>query len=278
MLPTPPPPCTNAGNTIPPSLRVLVLGGTTEASSLCRMLGTTWPTCHAVLSLAGATSQPHLPDMTTRIGGFGGVAGLTSWLREHAIDAVVDATHPFAAQMSQHAAMACAATQRPLLRLERPGWTATPQDTWFMVPSIAEAASALARSSRWNAKPQSVFLTTGRKETRPFLAAPQHHYLFRSIEPPCPADLPPQTSVICARGPFDLEAELKLMREHQITVLVTKNSGGTATRAKLEAARILDVPVLMVSRPPAQDTPHAIDAAAALAWLHQCAASTLRAV
>ncbi|MDE7548716.1 cobalt-precorrin-6A reductase [Acetobacter fabarum] len=278
MLPAPTPPCTHAENAMPLSLRVLVLGGTTEASNLCRILSTTWPTCHAVLSLAGATSQPHLPDMTTRIGGFGGVAGLTNWLHDHAMDAVVDATHPFATQMSQHAAIACATAHLPLLRLERPGWTATPQDTWFMVPSIAEAARTLARSGRWNSTPQSVFLTTGRKETRPFLTAPQHQYLFRSIEPPCPADLPPHTHVICARGPFDLAAELKLMRKHRITVLVTKNSGGTATYAKLEAARMLDVPVLMVARPTTQGTPHAKDAAAALAWLHQCTASTLRAV
>mgnify|MGYP002479161331 CR=1 FL=1 len=278
MSAAPLPPCATTAATLPPALNVLVLGGTTEASSLCRMLGNTWPTCHATLSLAGATSQPHLPNMATRIGGFGGVEGLTEWLRHNAIDAVVDATHPFAAQISQHAAMACAATHIPLLRLERPGWVATPQDEWLMVPSIAGAAHTLAHDSRWNAAPQSVFLTTGRKETRPFLAAPRHHYLFRSIEQPNAADLPPHTLVICARGPFGLTAELELMRERQITVLVTKNSGGSATYAKLEAARMLGIPVIMIARPPAQDTPRTKDAAMALAWLHQCASSTLRAV
>ncbi|MCP1242650.1 cobalt-precorrin-6A reductase [Acetobacter lambici] len=278
-MPAASPPClTEQGNTIPPDLRVLVLGGTTEASTLCRMLATGWPACHAVLSLAGATRQPHLPTLATRIGSFGGVQGLTDWLHHNAIDAVVDATHPFAAQMSRHAALACTAACVPLLRLERPGWKATPHDEWLMVPNISDAASTLAHASRWNTHPQSVFLTTGRKETRPFGEAPQHHYLFRSIEQPEAADLPPHTCVIRARGPFDLAAELQLMREHNITVLVTKNSGGAATYPKLEAARMLGIPVIMIARPARQDTPHAEDATAALAWLHQRASSTLRDV
>ncbi len=263
--------------TAPPRLRVLVLGGTTEASALCRMLGTTWPTCHAVLSLAGVTTQPHLPDMTTRIGGFGGVEGLVDWLHHNAINAVVDATHPFAAQMSHNAALACAVAKLPLLRLERPGWSATPQDQWLMVPSIVDAAHTLAHTSEWS-RPHSVFLTTGRKETRPFLAAPQHQYLFRSIETPDTADLPPRTRVLRARGPFDLSAELQLMQAQKITVLVTKNSGGSATYPKLEAARMLGIPVIMIARPPPQNTPRAKDATVALTWLHQCASSTLRAV
>lgn len=278
MPPAPARPSCGTEKTAPLGLRVLVLGGTTEASALCRILATTWPSCHAVLSLAGATSQPHLPDITTRIGGFGGVEGLCNWLRHNAINAVVDATHPFAAQMSRHAALACAEEHIPLLRLERAGWSATPQDQWLMVPSITDAACALAHDSRWNTTRQSVFLTTGRKETRPFLAAPSHHYLFRSIEQPDTADLPPHTQVIRARGPFDLSAELHLMQEHKVSVLVTKNSGGTATYAKLEAARLLGIPVIMIARPPPQDTPCAPTATAALAWLHQCVSSTVRAV
>lgn len=268
------------GITAPPSSpRVLVLGGTTEASALCRLLMDSDPAYHAVLSLAGATSQPHLPDMPTRIGGFGGVEGLLHWLRHNSIATVVDATHPFAAQMSHHAAVACTKACIPLLRLERPGWVATPLDRWQMLPSIAQAAHALAHAKEWNRHPQSVFLTTGRKESRPFLAAPQHHYLFRSIEPPEQADLPPDTQVILARGPFDLNNELELMRAQKVTVLVTKNSGGTATSAKLEAARMLGIPVLMIARPPPQDTPHAQSAAEAVAWLrHQYASSTLRDV
>lgn len=277
-MPSTPPAQPSATNgTIQPALRVLVLGGTTEASALCIMLAA-WPTCHAVLSLAGATSKPHLPNMHTRIGGFGGIDGLATWLRQNAIDAVVDATHPFAAQMSRHAVIACAQAGTPLLRLERPGWTATPQDQWHMVASIAEAADTLAHASRWNAFRQSVFLTTGRKETRPFLVAPQHHYLFRSIEQPDVADLPPDTQVICARGPFDLAAERQLMHDQQITVLVTKNSGGSATQAKLVAARELGIPVIMIARPAQHDTACVHNAAAALAWLHQLVASTLRAV
>ena len=270
----------SAITTPPPARpRVLVLGGTTEASTLCRQLTDTDPVCHAVLSLAGATSQPHLPDMATRIGGFGGVEGLLHWLRHNDIAAVVDATHPFAAQMSQHAAVACARAGVPLLRLERPGWVPTPQDQWQVVPSITDAARTLAHASQWNSTPQSVFLTTGRKETRPFLAAPQHHYLFRSIEQPDPADLPPDTRVILARGPFDLNDELDLMQEQKVTVLVTKNSGGTATHAKLEAARIMGIPVIMIARPAPQNTPHAPNVAQAVAWLRdQCASSTLRAV
>lgn len=260
-----------------PTLKVLVLGGTTEASSLCRLLSA-WPACNAVLSLAGATSKPHLPAITTRIGGFGGIEGLVTWLRENAIHAVVDATHPFAAQMSKHAITACAITQTPLLRLERPGWTATRHDQWHIVPSMSAAAQELAHGPRWNTCRQSVFLTTGRKETGPFLTAPQHHYIFRSIERPDSTDLPPDTEVIRARGPFDLAAERALMRAHRITVLVTKNSGGSATHAKLEAAREMDIPVIMIARPPSHDTPRTEEAPAALAWLHQCASSTLRDV
>lgn len=275
-MPPEPAPCGIQTQT-PHSLRVLVLGGTTEANALCNLLAT-WPACRAVLSLAGATRHPHLPNMETRIGGFGGVEGLVNWLQQNAINAVVDATHPFAAQMSDHAVKACTKMNLPLLRLERPGWTATPQDQWLMVPSIAQAAAELAQASRWNTRRQSVFLTTGRKETTPFLAAPQHHYLFRSIERPDPADLPPDTQVICTRGPFDLSAERTLMQDQKITVLVTKNSGGMATYPKLEAARILGIPVIMVARPQPHATPRTPEPKAALAWLHQIASSTLRAV
>ncbi|MBS1001039.1 cobalt-precorrin-6A reductase [Acetobacter persici] len=262
----------------PPPLPVLILGGTTEASGLCRLLehnSAFAPT----LSLAGVTSNPHLPEIAIRLGGFGGPDGLQHWLTQNAIQAVIDATHPFAATMSQHAATACAALGLPLLRLERPAWKPVPGDTWHSVANLTAAASLLADPAGFGQRPLQVFLTTGRKEVAPFCMAPQHTYLLRSIEPPDPATLPPSTTVLSARGPFDYAAERALMKAHQIACLVTKNSGGIATFPKLEAARNLGCPVIMIERPPHPPCPHVQTPAEALLWLqtHQ-AASTLRDV
>lgn len=261
------------------NFHVLVLGGTTEASALCRYLEQE-PSISATLSLAGVTKQPHLPTLSVRIGGFGGSGGLSTWLKTHAINAVIDATHPFAATMSQHAATACAATQIPLLRLERSGWQEMPGDTWLHTANLAEAANLLANSQKWNTAPQRIFLTTGRKELAPFKIAPQHHYLIRSIDAPDPASLPPHATILLDRGPFDVQNEAKLMQDYGITLLVSKNSGGSATYPKLEAARLLRIPVLMIDRPAACPNISTVETAQqAVAWLqaHQ-AASTRRKV
>lgn len=261
------------------NFRVLVLGGTTEASALCRYLEQE-PSMSATLSLAGVTKQPHLPTLSVRIGGFGGSEGLGAWLKTHEINAVIDATHPFAATMSQHAATACATMQIPLLRLERSGWQEMPGDAWLHAANLAEAANFLTNPQKWGATPQRIFLTTGRKELAPFKIAPQHHYLIRSIDAPDPASLPPNATILLDRGPFDVNSEAKLMRDDGITLLVSKNSGGSATYPKLEAARLLHIPVLMIDRPVVCSRPPTVETAQqAMAWLqaHQ-AASTRRNV
>lgn len=153
--------------------------------------------------------------------------------------------------MSQHAATACAVTQTPLLRLERSGWQEMPGDTWFHAPTLTDAATLLANSPKWGTTPQRIFLTTGRKELAPFKTAPQHHYLIRSIDAPDPVSLPPHATILLDRGPFDVQNEARLMQDHGITLLVSKNSGGSATYPKLEATRLLGIPVLMIDRPAA---------------------------
>ena len=198
-----------------------------------------------MLSLAGVTRSPKASPLDTRTGGFGGADGLAAWLRQHNIDALIDATHPFAATMSANAAAAAAAASVPAVALLRPAWREQPGDRWIRVPDIASAAAALGPA------PRTVFLTVGRKDLAPFRRAPQHRYVVRSVDPPPPDLLPEGAIFIAARGPFALEDEERLLREHGIETLVTKNSGGTATAAKLTAARQGGLPVVMVDRPPA---------------------------
>lgn len=181
--------------------------------------------------------------LPTRIGGFGGAKGLATWLRAEGITHVVDATHPFAVQMSRNAAAACAATGMPLAALERPAWVPGPDDRWTCVPDIAAAVAALPEA------PARVFLAIGRQGLAPFAAKPQHHYLLRLVDPPAdPLPLPDAQAVI-ARGPFDLAGDLALLAAHRITHVVAKNAGGTGARAKLDAARALGLPVVLIDRP-----------------------------
>lgn len=243
-------------------MRVLILGGTTQASQLAQQLGS-HEGYETVFSLAGVTKNPVLPTVSVRIGGFGGMNGLRDFLRVENIEAVVDATHPFAAQMSRHAAMACALTGVPLLRIDRPAWTEVVGDQWTHVSGIDEAAAALGDA------PQIVFLTTGRKDIGPFQHASQHHYILRSIDAPAPSSLPRQVTLLLARPPFTVAREMALMKDHAVTVLVTKNAGAEATSAKLVAARRLGLPVIMIGRPvlPAVETVSTIEDA--LGWLHE---------
>jgi precorrin-6A/cobalt-precorrin-6A reductase len=201
-----------------------------------------------------------------RIGGFGGAAGLTGWLAAERVAAVIDATHPFAATISWSAAEAAAAAGVPILALRRPGWTERPGDDWRRQPSAAAAAQALeglprddsARDdSARDGQPadrlvERVFLTTGRTGLAPFAALDRHWFLIRSIEAPQPP-LPSRHQLVLARGPFSVAHEIALMRQHRIQVLVTKDSGGPLTEAKLVAARELGLPVLMIERPPLPD-------------------------
>ena len=250
-------------------LKILILGGTTEASALARLVAGD-PRFDPVLSLAGRTKAPQTPPIAYRVGGFGGVAGLARHLREEDIDALVDATHPFAAQISAHAVAAARETEVPLLAICRPAWQVGPGDRWTNVPDIAAAASALGTA------PRRVFLTIGQKDLAPFRGAPQHYYVIRSVDAPDPAAVPPQAEIIAARGPFVEVDERRLLAEKRIDVVVTKNSGGAATEAKLAAARSLGIPVILVDRRPPLDVPTVTTAAEALLWLEQRHRATVR--
>jgi precorrin-6A/cobalt-precorrin-6A reductase len=219
--------------------RVLLLGGTGEGRRLAqRLVDDGVP---VLSSLAGRVADPLLPPGEVRVGGFGGAAGLVAWLQAHPVAAVVDATHPFAAGMTANAAAAASVTGVPLLRLQRPGWTAQPGDDWREVASLAGAADAVAGFGH-------VFVTTGRQGLAAF-AGLTAHCVVRSVDRPDPP-LPPRTTVVLARGPFTVEEERALMTEHGIDVVVTKDSGGHMTEAKLTAARELGIPVVLVRRPP----------------------------
>ncbi|MFC4068168.1 cobalt-precorrin-6A reductase [Actinoplanes subglobosus] len=236
-------------------MRVLVLGGTTEARRLAGLIA---GTVEVITSLAGRTTDPLRPAGEVRIGGFGGVAGLSGYLRDERIDAVVDATHPFAATISGNAAAACAASGVPLLIVNRPGWTAGPGDEWHRVASLPEAAGMLPSLGR------RVFLTTGRQGLAHFAGLDGCWFLARSVEPPS-GDVPRHLEVLLDRGPFTVAGERELITRHRVDVLVTKDSGGAD--AKLVAARELGVPVLMVSRPPLPDAITVSTADAAASWL-----------
>lgn len=241
------------------TLRVLILGGTAEASALTRALaGAVW--IAPILSLAGRTQTPLLPPIPHRLGGFGGADGLAAYLRAENIAALVDATHPFALRISANAVLAAAACGIPRLVLQRPGWQAAPGDNWRMVDDAAAAARALGTA------PRRVFLTTGRQDLIPFRdLAPQHDYLIRSVDPPEPLLLPPRAEILTGRGPFDPAAEQRLMESNGIAVMVTKNSGGAD--GKLVAARRLGLPVILIARQPPPGGERVETVAATLAWL-----------
>ncbi|MER7751638.1 cobalt-precorrin-6A reductase [Kitasatospora sp. NPDC097643] len=241
---------------------LLILGGTTEGRTLAAALDGR-PSLRVTSSLAGRVAQPRLPAGEVRIGGFGGPEGLAAWLRTERVDAVVDATHPFAAGISQNAALAAAATGVPLLVLRRPGFTPAPGDRWHPVPSLAAAAELLPRLG------ERVFLSIGRQGIAAFAHLDGPHFLARSVDPPEPP-VPPRFEVLLDRGPFTLDGERALLREHRIDVLVTKDSGGAATAPKLTAARELGLPVVIVERPPVPEgAPVAPDVPGALRWLEQ---------
>ncbi|GAB4382717.1 cobalt-precorrin-6A reductase [Albidovulum sp.] len=221
--------------------RVLLLGGTSEASQLARELAAR--RVDAIFSYAGRTAAPLPQPLPTRTGGFGGSEGLARFLRAEAISHVVDATHPFAAQMSRNALAACAAAGVPLCAFERAPWTAGPGDDWRHVPDIPAAVAALPES------PARVFLAIGRQTLAPFAARPQHHYLLRLVDPPA-GPLPlPDVAVVIARGPFTRAADEALLAAHGIGLVVAKNAGGAGARAKLDAARALGLPVILIDRP-----------------------------
>lgn len=240
---------------------LLILGGTTEASALAAGLAAD-PRFDTVLSFAGATRSPRVPSVAHRVGGFGGATGLASFLQRHRTDLLVDATHPFAAQMKRHAVSAAAMAGVPMLAIRRPPWTPLQGDRWHEVADMQAAALAIG------AEPQRVLLTIGQKDLAAFCVAPAHHYVVRSVDPPDRSSLPPDNEIISARGPFHQADEENLLRDRRISLLITKNSGGAATEAKLVAARVCAIPVIMVARPALPEAPAiAVDVEAAWRWL-----------
>jgi precorrin-6A/cobalt-precorrin-6A reductase len=222
-------------------VRVLILGGTGEARALAARLHAA-PGVHVVSSLAGRVSNPALPAGEVRVGGFGGVPGLVRALAD--FDALVDATHPFAATISAHAAEAAALTGTPLVALRRAGWVERSGDSWTRVPSVAAAARHVR-----SLPPGCAFVTTGRRDLGAYAADATHDYLVRTVEPPIPP-LPPRMTLLLDRGPYTVPGETQLLRTYRVAVLVSKDSGGTMTSAKLDAARALGLPVVLVERPP----------------------------
>jgi precorrin-6A/cobalt-precorrin-6A reductase len=235
---------------------LLILGGTGEARALAaRASG--W---RVVTSLAGRVRDPRLPEGEVRVGGFGGPEGLAAWLERERVGAVVDATHPFASRISASAAAAARATGVPLLALHRPGWTEEPGDDWRRVPSVEAAVATLPTLGG------RVMLTTGRQSLAAF-AGLELFFLIRTVDPPS-TPLPPRHHLLLDRGPYTVEGESALMRDHAIDTLVTKDSGGTMTAAKLIAARERRIPVVMVDRPPRPDgTSQASTVDEAVEWL-----------
>lgn len=222
--------------------RVLILGGTGDASELAAKISL-FPGVQVITSLAGRTHQPSVLTGSVRIGGFGGQAGLIQYLQAQQIDLLIDATHPFAAQISWNAAAAAAEAGIPHLMLIRPAWEPMSRDCWIEVDTLEVAAEAMPITAK------RVFLTTGRQRLAPFIPLTHLWFLIRSIDSPNPKTLMPKGLLLLDRGPFTLEQERNLLISYEIDVIVSKNSGGEATYAKILAARELSLPVVMVRRP-----------------------------
>jgi precorrin-6A/cobalt-precorrin-6A reductase len=239
---------------------ILILGGTTEARELGQRLAARTDVA-VTLSLAGRTASPLAQAVPVRRGGFGGIAGLAQYLCDNAIDALIDATHPYAPTISDHAHRAAAQTKVPMMVLSRPPWRALAGDRWTEVLDAHEAVRALGL------EPRNVFLALGRQEIAHFASAPQHRYVIRSVDPVEPPLAVPHARYILARGPFEEAQEQALLLAHAIDVVVAKNSGGLATYGKIVAARTLGIPVLLLRRPPELPAQRAATVDEAVAWL-----------
>lgn len=238
--------------------RVLILGGTGDASELAAKASNL--PLEVIVSLAGRTREPQNVSENTRIGGFGGIAGLTTYLREQEIDLLIDATHPFATQISFNAATAAAELGLPRLMLIRPAWLPIPQDRWQEVDHVEAAADALTEQAK------RVFLTVGRQQLGSF-AHLDVWFLMRLIDPPEGNAIVPKGLLLYDRGPFDLARERQLLTQYEIDTIVSKNSGGNATYAKIIAARELGLKVVMVKRPTVPVGEQVQDAESAISWL-----------
>lgn len=246
--------------------RVLILGGTTEASEVARKLNAI-DGITVISSMAGVTQNPRLPDGVVRRGGFGGAEGLAAYLQAENIAAVMDATHPFAARISRHAAEAGARTGVPVLHLIRPAWERVDGDIWHAVAGAGEAADWLDAS--FLSDGARVFLTIGRSDLAVFEKAGRLTFISRSIEPPDGAGAAAMVQTILDRGPFSLADERRILTENKVACLVAKNSGGLASYPKIEAARENGIPVVVIQRPPSPLGEIASDVAAAVAWIER---------
>ncbi|XIA63675.1 cobalt-precorrin-6A reductase [Bradyrhizobium sp. TZ2] len=239
--------------------RALILGGTSDANLLADAAARAG--LDAIYSYGGRTRAPAHQPLPTRIGGFGGTNGLAEYICREGITHVVDATHPFAAEMSRNAVAACEATGTPLIALERAAWVRAAGDNWIEVAGITSAVAALPE------KRARVFLAIGRQHIAAFGIKPQHVYTLRFVDPP-DGPLPfPDADVIVSRGPFTLAGELEMMRSRNIGWIVARNSGGTGARSKIDAARELGLPVVVLSRPELPDRPRAESVAEVMQWL-----------
>lgn len=251
---------------------ILILGGTTEARRLAERLATR-DDLATTLSLAGRTATPAALPVPVRSGGFGGVEGLADYLKTERIAVLIDATHPYAAVISANAARAATITGTPLVAFRRPPWERREGDRWTAVADVIDAVRALGE------QPRRVFLALGRKEIAPFAQAPQHHYLVRSVDPIDPPLAVPKASYILARGPFSEADDRALLAAHAIEVVVSKNSGGSATYGKIAAARALGIEVVMLRRPLLPEVPQVETVEAALAFIdHAVAPQAARGV
>ena len=246
--------------------RILILGGTAEARQLAARLAPRADLA-VTLSLAGRTASPAPQPVPVRTGGFGGASGLADHLSAVRIDALIDATHPYAARISANAVHAAARARVAFLALRRPPWPRLADDRWIEVNDVAGAVTALGDN------PRRVFVTLGRNELVPFERAPQHHYVIRSVDPVTPPLALPDADYIIARGPFDAAAEHALMERQRIALVVSKNSGGPASYGKIAAARALGLPVIMLQRPALPDAPSVESIDEVLAWLDHAVTS-----
>ena len=240
--------------------RILILGGTTEARLLAERLADRADLAVTV-SLAGSTTAPATQAAPVRTGGFGGARGLADYLTAERVQVLIDATHPYAANISLNAAEAAGLTRVPLLALRRPPWVARPGDNWTEVADPPAAVPVLGPS------PRRVFLALGRNEIGCFAQAPQHDYLVRSVEPVDPPLAVPRASYVTGRGPFTEADDRDLLSMHAIDIVVAKNSGGTATYGKIAAARALGVPVILLRRPALPEVPTVETVEDAVTWL-----------
>lgn len=246
--------------------RILILGGTTEARQLAGKLAAR---ASVTLSLAGRTESPVAQGVPVRTGGFGGADGLAAYLRDTRTDLLIDATHPYAARISANAAQAAHVAGVPILALRRPGWEPVEGDRWTQVDTVGDAVHALGPA------PRRAFLALGRQEVAAFEAAPQHHFLIRSVDAIEPKLAVPDAYYLLARGPFREAEERTLLETHRIDVVVSKNSGGDATYGKIAAARALGIEVVMVRRPALPDVRSAETVEALAAIVNQFGADHL---